>query len=179
MSEKAKGKGNPFAGHLRPTEEVLWMSTEGRDLGMIWQLARSSQGLAVISMIVFSIGIMMMIVLSTMPPIVLAAVALVILILSSFPVLVIWGVHRTFNMPRRAKVSYAVTNERLLHRSEDTIFDLPLERIGFIGLKQGQGNRGTLNFGQPYGEWLDIADAARVKHIIEEAREKRLKESQS
>jgi hypothetical protein len=174
MSEKEKGKAHPFAGHLRPAEEILWMSSEFRD-SALWQMAWTAEGRAVISMIVFSVGILLMIGLATMPPAVLVAVALAVLVLSTAPVLVIWGVRRAFKVSPNTRVAHAVTTERLLYRSEQTVLDLPLEQVGHIVLHQA-GRRSTLNFDPLFVEWSDIEDAASVKQIIEDARAKRLKE---
>lgn len=174
MSEKEKGKSHPFAGHLCSTEETLWLSSDFRD-STFWQQVQTAEGRAMISMIVFFVGLMLMVGLAMMPPAMLAALALVVLVLSTAPVLVVWGVRRALKITPNTRVAYAVTNERLLYRSEQTILDLPLEQVGNISLYQ-TGRSGTLNFGQTFVEWTNVENAANVKHIIEDARAKRLEE---
>src|SRR6187551_1995801 len=54
--EKVKGKSHPFAGHLRPTEEVLWMSAQARPSA--WYQLASIGTIVVVIAVSVGIGIM-------------------------------------------------------------------------------------------------------------------------
>jgi hypothetical protein len=179
MSEKEKGKAHPFAGHLRPTEEVLWMSVESR-YGAFWRHACATGNASYVPVFVTIAIVFLMFGWSSMPPFMLAIVVLTLVIAGSSMVFLVWGTQRLIKGPASQITAYAVTNERLLYRSQDRVLDVSLEHIGDMLITRQNNNRATLIIGfrvfVNFVTWLDldIEAAAAVKQIIQDARWKYL-----
>lgn len=173
MSEDEKEKLQPFAEYLRPDEEILWQYAS--------RVAKPRQAddFSPVSVICFVGSLGPMILISALKPTSTLAYAFVLLA----PILAITALyymrHRYRTRPESFIVSAcAVTNQRLLNRSDETVIDLSLEEIPTIGISVGKGKGredfSLLYFGDSFPAWAYMPDARAVKSIIEQAQKKRM-----
>ncbi len=167
---KEKGKSHPFAGHLRDTEEILWISARANTIS--WQRALY-MGIGVD--IAITIFIILMIAMNgyfrDYDVMAVVWIALITTLLCSPVAFVL--VFTQIRTQHRTQQIYAVTNERLLYRIEQSIKTITLENIPAISVFQGSSAKGTLSFGAEFPMWPDVENTAAVKQIIEDAKAQR------
>jgi hypothetical protein len=170
MKEKEKGKSHPFAGHLRPTEEVLWIvSQEGSSP---WVALRQSQEALMRWGVVWAFLLIMFAIFKVMnAPISQTFYFAISVSLLGTMMFLGW---RTFKDQSRGR-AYAITTERLLYRDPQSVSAIPLEEISILNIISEAGQEG-LSFGPLFPIWFNIKEAEHVKVLIHDAREKRLKE---
>jgi len=170
--EKSKGKTHPFAGHLRPAEEVLWLSSPAQPGA--WNQLLILGGIIAVVAVSVGIGVMTDNDLNTDDRVKIVAVlgggslALAVLYL------LIRGVIKLFTRNRPPERAYAITNERLLYRNKKDVSSIPLEKLPSISLFLGDGTKGTFSFGALFPMWPDVEDAIHIKHLIDDAQKKRI-----
>lgn len=175
MSEKTK-KNHPFASHLLPDEDVLWMSSR---VGQVTLQRREviyallgTLGLFVVTVLMFarrattadnSLPFMIHLAYEISPCCSLLAMVFL-------PTL--WLLKG--NWP--TDYDYAVTNQRLLYRYKDQVQTIRLQNLPPISLLPTGGSHGTLRFGDAFPGWYDLEHAADIQHLIEDARKQRMQE---
>jgi hypothetical protein len=167
---KEKSKLHPFAGYLHETEEVLWMR-EQNDTS-IWVALRKSLPILGLTPIVM-VGLFFY-----------SHVANIIFttgfkVSNTFYLIIAASMIGTFfimfwqNVKEgRSERVYAVTNERLLYRQQQTVTAWPLENV--ISVSVITDGQNSLSFGPLYPIWHNVENAAAVKQIIEEAKAQRM-----
>jgi hypothetical protein len=176
MKEKKKSKFIPFASYLRPTEELLWQSTE--DVNILaslmpnWSLSN-----------VLTIGLFLMVVggcglmASNRADIVLGVIGTftgligITLIGLRYIYRWIWR-KQVFNMAIPDQARYAITSERLFYERGTDLQAETLDNIAGINVLPNN----TLSFGAVFPQWSGLKDAEYVKGIIEQARAERRQE---
>lgn len=174
-SEKAK-KNHPFARHLLPDEDVLWMSSrvgqEALQRREVIYALFGTLGLFVVTLLMFarrattadnSLPFMIHLAYEISPC--CALLAMVFL-----PTL--W----LLNTRWPTDYDYAVTNKRLLYRYKDQAQAIRLEKLPPISLFPTGGTRDTLRFGDAFPGWHDLENAAEIQRLIEDTRQKRMQE---
>ena len=172
MKDKKKGKTHPFAGHLNPTEEVLWMSAPSH---------RSTARQQVLAMGAILLGVVILLlvgVVSDKTPLAEKfAIVVTVSVIAGVVILVVFGVIWVFKRLTRGGLpehAYAITNERLLYRNKKAVSTIPLEQLPSISLFLGDGDKGTFSFGALFPMWPDVEDAIRIKHLIDDVQKKRM-----
>ena len=174
---KEKGKSNPFIGHLRPDEEILWfykrfpLSFKAHLSHYIMRCLRVLLGL------IFAFAVLLLLIGETNPGRLLidgqsllptlfrsisSGVALIVPIsLPSFMLLYpfMWMVDTQI-----LHKAYAVTNERILSYSRGHVSELTLEEISAL-----KHYKNTISFGGAFPKWNDIEETAEVVSPIEQA----------
>jgi hypothetical protein len=166
---KEKSKSHPFAGHLRDTEDIIWMSAQ-EDTTLWTALQESLPILAIIPGV-----IVVMVIINYVMDFILTTKYK---ISDTFYLVMVFSIIFTFFVKLwlnfrdgQSQRVYGVTNERLLYRNEQTVMTWPLEELLSVSvIKDGQE---SLSFGPLYPIWLNVNNAAAVKQIIEEARAER------
>lgn len=185
MSEKEKGKSHPFAGILRPDEEVLWMTTIPYKFQTFWQFVRSPLGIGIILVPLVYIGVT----LGRAGTEYGVAFVLGFLVLYMGLMMLGWMVNRLLKERPVFIAAYAITNQRLLYRDHTITFDFPLEgpglvieistpdttRIPELSIKWADSQ------GRVTALWVqeDKDDIYALRALVESVRDKRLKELQS
>jgi hypothetical protein len=175
QKEKEKGKSHPFVGHLRPTEEVLWLSAS-TVMSLRNRLMRFGLlyiGVVVTLSIFFASAITPNNASEIFSVLIVVTSIVTALAIPTFIIFMLYHYSRRNRPPERA---YAVTNERLLHRRKADVVAMPLEHVPTISLFNGQNGRGTLSFGAFFPMWSDMQDAAQLKTTIEQAQKRRVRD---
>jgi hypothetical protein len=172
MKDKEKGKSHPFAGHLNPTEDVLWMSAPSRP-------STAKQQVLAMGAILLGVVILLLVgVVSDKTPLAEKfAIVVTVSVIAGVAILVVFGVMWVFRRLTRSNQlerAYAVTNERLLYRNKKNVLSIPLEYVPSVSLFLGDGDKGTFSFGALFPMWPDVEDAIRIKHLIDDAQKKRM-----
>jgi hypothetical protein len=187
MSEKEKGKANPFAVFLRPTEDLLWI-----DHPRPYVSKSFSTWTNIIYIVVFTVGILLALALriggikSVKDVLSIIALVLVVLGIRRFVSVFSGGMPRLSSLPdyntdldlMPTTATYAITSERLLYQSADEVRILPLENLTLVKVLLEDKKRGALSFSPSFPQWSNLDDAKHVKTIIEQARKEHLKGEQ-
>jgi hypothetical protein len=172
MKEKKKGKRILFASFLRPTEELLWQSSEKVTLRNVMpKLILSSIGLlisAFATLVVINIGKLVSKALGLWGLIVVFGPGAFIFLLICMYVNGWMGQFFKIKFPDGR---YAITSERLFYQRGEDIQVEALENIPPIDVLPDN----ILSFGPTFPQWTGLGNAKNVKRIIERARKERLK----
>lgn len=170
--EKNKSKSHPFAGYLRESEEVLWMSGQAPDSATRKQMVAMGVTIfgvaAAVAFGLVSDGDMKS---DEKLKIFLGVMGLTLVGILGW--LLLWGLSRLIRGVRQPERIYAVTNERLLYRSKKSVSSIALEALPPVSLFLGENNKGTFSFGAFFPMWPDVEDAITVKHLIDDAQRQR------
>lgn len=174
-AEKTKAKAHPFSGHLRPREEILWMSAPSTpSTGKQQVIAVGVVLVTVLAVMVFALFSDDKVPPEERMPILAVMMGIIVGLLAIWLVLRgLWHLITRSRLPERA---YAITNERLLYRSKKDVSSIPLESVPSVSLFLGDGTKGTFSFGALFPMWPDVENAIEVKHMIDAAQKKRLRE---
>jgi hypothetical protein len=169
MKEKDKVKSHPFAGHLRTTEEVLWMTS---DLHLPEQQTHASR------YALWGMGLLLGLILISSSRPVNTQLSLLIACGGASMLIILFGLALWLVSRKWAtEEAYAVTNERLLYRRQNKVIAVPLEAVTRIKVYTFQSSTGTLSvFGPYFPGWKHVEEVEHVKEIIEDAQKQRLKD---
>lgn len=177
MTQKVKDKSvPPFAGHMHPSEEVLWMSSR------VTQNAQQRR--EALYALIGMLGLLVVTLLLFARRASTTSNVLPFLIHLSYEISPCCSLLATIFLPTLwllnekwpTDYDYAVTNERLMHRYKDRIETIRLEDIPSVELFPTGGTHGTLRFGDSFPGWYDLENAAPLLSLINEARERRRQE---
>jgi hypothetical protein len=173
--EKEKnGKPHPFAGQLRPTEEVLWLSVPSQPgSSFLYQAGLYGVMLLVVAGII-GFSVLSDKSLKTEEQIKIVSLAVGATAVVIVVILLVRGLYGLLTRNRPPERAYAVTNERLLYRNKKNVSSIPLEHVPSVSLFLGDGDKGTFSFGALFPMWPDVEDAIRIKHLIDDAQKKRM-----
>jgi hypothetical protein len=169
-----KSKLHPFASHLRRGEEILWMSSPSSQMNLerreVLYAVIGTVGLFIVTVLMFARRALTP--GNTLPFMIHLAYELspccALLAMVFLPT--VWALKQRWP----TDYDYAVTNLRLLHRYKDQVQTIRLEEIPSVTLLLTGSKHGNLRFGDAFPGWYDLDDAARIQHIIQDARERRL-----
>ena len=147
---KEKGKVNPFASFLRPTEELLWHGTEKvTAVASVVPRLEPATMITIAIIVIFVTGIVVIEALKTRNTSIFTVIGSIILVL--FAYWVRHGLRGGMMVPAlRNNALYAITSERLFYQRGDDIRAVVLEKVISISSYTDQRDTRQLKFWRPF-----------------------------
>lgn len=170
MSEKEKGKHNPFIAVLRPDEEILWFYASSTAWESVEMLKRAVR---IVMTFLFCFSLMIVAAFLVQALVLHDDILLTISVgMGVFIAFYSFVMLYPFSLLRASpSYVYAVTNTRLLSGVRGKVTSLDLEEINTFYISSPE--EGHLFFSLSMPEWRNIPDPEEVLEIVAQAKEKR------